>query len=149
MCRDLAQQADEQLFDSLLVPPSFCASPDRCQSGCSPLQSGRDRYSQWREQQYNIRGKPSAGRDPCLCACHHWRGSYKGKPGTGSWQFLQLLGHRDLPENLQTPREPLLPQPCPAAECRQLPASPSSNPNSFSLPPLQIPLIQKATGAQA
>lgn len=64
--------------------------PDRCQSGCSPLQSGRDRYSQRREQQHDVRGEPSAGRGPRLRARHHWCGSHKGELGTGSWQFLRL-----------------------------------------------------------
>lgn len=73
----------QQLLGSLLIPPSFFASPDRCQSGCSPLQSGRDPYSQRREQQRGVRGEPSAGRDPRVRAGHHRRGSHKGEPGSG------------------------------------------------------------------
>ncbi|XP_050570681.1 flotillin-2 isoform X2 [Cygnus atratus] len=55
-------------------------SPDCSQSGCSPLQSGRDRCSQRGEQQRDIRGEPPARRDPRLRACHHRRGPHEDSP---------------------------------------------------------------------
>lgn len=72
-------------------------SPDRGQSGCSPLQSGRDRCSQRGEQHHHLRGEPPARRDPRLRACHHRRGPHEGEPGTPSWQPLRLSGCWDSP----------------------------------------------------
>lgn len=93
---------------------------DRCQNRCPANQSRRDCGPQWGQQQGDIGSEPAAGRAARLCARPDRRGPLEGVYLT-SWGGVAW------------------------AACGWGPQGPH---RLMALPPLQIPLIKKATGAQ-